>query len=109
MSWENAMRVFGYLVKHLLPNKDRFTLYMDQCLLTTGYRHKKDVYVGIVGLIGLGIIARSKYPGEYFINPLICFNGSRVTFAKQYVKKKKEVDRNQLPLPPGQQPPRPCF
>ena len=36
----------------------------------------------------------------FFINPMVAFNGNRITFAKSYVKKKKaktkEIDPNQV-------------
>jgi hypothetical protein len=96
----SAMKVFGYLVQELKPNKDKFFLSMQECLTYTQYKNKKDVYEGITGLLEAGIIARGLQAGEYFINPLICFNGNRARFAREYVKKKKTAtaDLNQLPI-----------
>ena len=45
--------------------------------------------MGLSGLIGSSIIARGKKDYLYFINPMVFFNGDRVTFAKTYVKKQK--------------------
>lgn len=59
------------------------------------------IYKGLAELITAEIIARG--PNEYvwFINPMIVFNGDRVTFAKTYVKKKtKTIDDRQLSLFP---------
>jgi hypothetical protein len=63
---------------------------MNDCLEYTKYKHRKDVMNGLAGLIDAGIIARSEYEFEYFLNPMVVFNGDRVTFAKTYIKKKKE-------------------
>jgi hypothetical protein len=92
-----AIRVFGYIMTKLKPKKDVFTFRMDQCLSYTKYTHENSVISGLAQLVECGIIARSKYNDEYFLNPLVAFNGDRVTFAKQYVKKKK-IDPNQIEI-----------
>ncbi|MFS2435331.1 hypothetical protein AAH124_20465, partial [Phocaeicola vulgatus] len=53
----------------------------------------------------LFIIARGPADNLWFINPLIVFNGDRVTFAKTYVRKKtlaaqkkEEAEKRQLSL-----------
>ena len=71
---------------------------MTKCLEYTQYKHPKDVLFGLSGLIECGIIARSDSHFKYFINPLVVFNGDRVTFAKTYIKKKKEANKSQLDL-----------
>jgi hypothetical protein len=95
-----AIRVFGYIINSLKPNQDSFIFRMDKALIYTKYSHSNSVISGISDLIDKGLIARSNYEFEFFINPLIVFNGSRVTFAKTYVKKSKEkiVDKTQLGL-----------
>lgn len=94
-----AVRVFGYIISALKPNQDSFFLRMDKCLDYTGYKQKTMIISGLSDLIESGIIAKSKYENEYFINPLVVFNGSRVTFAKTYIKKKtKKVPSNQLSI-----------
>jgi intergrase/recombinase len=96
-----AIRVFGYIINSLNPHADSFMLRMDKCLEYTKYRQKSMIISGLSDLIENGIIAKSKYENEYFINPLVIFNGSRVTFAKTYIRKKKEAEfenKNQLNL-----------
>lgn len=96
-----AIRVFSYILSVLKPKQDSFIFKMDDCLGHTKYKHKKDVLSGLGNLIECNIIARSNYDWEYFINPLVVFNGDRVAFTKMYVKKKKDKeksDTNQLDL-----------
>lgn len=95
-----AIRVFGYIINSLKPNQDSFIFRMDKALSYTKYTHSNSIISGISDLIDKGLIARSNYEFEFFINPLIVFNGSRVTFAKTYVKKSKEKipDKTQLDL-----------
>jgi hypothetical protein len=99
--WElpkSAIRVFGFIINILKPKKDEFYLEMTKCLEYTKYKHPKDVLSGLSGLIECGIIARSDSHFKYFINPLVVFNGDRVSFAKTYIKKKKEAGKAQLDL-----------
>jgi hypothetical protein len=50
-------------------------------------------------LLAAEIIARSTASSLYFINPIVMFNGNRLTFAKTYVKKKLAAkDSSQLML-----------
>jgi hypothetical protein len=84
-----AIRVFGFIINVLKPKQDEFFLEMTKCLDYTKYRHPKDVLSGISALIECGIIARSDSHFKYFINPMVVFNGDRVSFAKTYIKRKK--------------------
>lgn len=95
-----AIRVFSYILNVLKPGQDVFTFKMAECLKHTQYQHKKMVFEGLANLIDCGIIARTKYDFEYFLNPLVVFNGDRVTFAKTYIRRRKEAaDKAQLQLP----------
>jgi hypothetical protein len=94
-----AIRVFGYIITILKPKQDSFIFDMQSCLEYTKYNTEKSIFEGIGALIVGGIIARSNKHYKYFINPLIVFNGSRITFAKTYIKKKKDSDSSQMSLP----------
>ena len=59
---------------------------------------QKPIYEGLAGLINAKIIARGYNEYTYFINPLVAFNGDRVSYVKTYVKKRKPEDKNQLSL-----------
>lgn len=91
-----AIRVFGYIMSVLIPKKDWFYFDMTDCLKYTKYSTEKSVFEGISSLIESGIIARSESHIRYYINPLVIFNGDRVTFAKTYIKKKKEIEQLNL-------------
>lgn len=85
-----AIKVFGYIMQKLVPKKDSFSFYIDECMEYTGYTAKASIYKGVAELVNAEIIARGKYDTKYFINPLIVFNGDRVSYVKSYVKKKKK-------------------
>lgn len=104
---EKAMRIFGYIQTRLIPNKDEFTLFMDDCLKQTGYKTKRSAYAALAELIKAEIIARGKVDTLFFINPMVVFNGNRITFVRTYIKRvedkslKKQrrlADKDQLSL-----------
>lgn len=97
----SAIKVFGYILNQLLPNKDYFYFNREDCMKYTGYKSDTSVFKGLAMLLKSEIIARGKTDYIYFINPLIFFNGNRISFTETYVKKQKAsrlVDPNQLDL-----------
>jgi hypothetical protein len=93
-----AIRVFGYIITRLKPKQDFLYFDMEDCLKHTGYSQPNHILTGLSCLIECGIVARSNRNYKYFINPLVVFNGDRVSFAKTYIKKKKEANKAQLDL-----------
>jgi hypothetical protein len=93
-----AIRTFGYILTRLKPKEDFFYFDMEDCMTYTKYTHRNNILTGLACLIECGIIARSSKSYKYFINPLVVFNGNRVSFAKTYIKKKKEANKAQLDL-----------
>ena len=49
---------------------------------------RQAIYKGLAELVQSEIIARGPNEYNWFINPLIVFNGDRVSFTKTYVRKK---------------------
>lgn len=96
---KQAYRVFGYILTKLLPKQDLFNFFISECMEHTKYKTHKQVYQGLTQLLDAKIIARGPSDSHYYINPMIVFNGDRVTYAKTYIKKKKEDNPNQIKLP----------
>lgn len=94
-----ALKLFSYIMTILVPNKDDFYLSNKKAMEYTGYVTKTALNNALSQLFELGVIAKTTEENWYFINPLFVFNGSRITFAKTYIKKKKEVNINQAELP----------
>lgn len=82
-----AIKVFGYILNQLVPNKDEFLFVIDDCTKFCGYKTKASIFQGLGQLVENRIIARGKTDFLYYINPMIVFNGNRVTFAKTYISK----------------------
>jgi len=81
------------------PKNDKVEFRLSECMEVTKYSTKKPIYEGLAALIASGIIARGYNEYVYFINPLVAFNGDRVSYIKTYIKKKRGIkDPNQLSL-----------
>lgn len=89
-----AIRVFGYIMTCMKPRNDMIIFSLEDCLEYTRYSSKATVYKGLAELVKSEIIARGPADNLWFINPLIMFNGDRVTFAKQYIKKQANTLKN---------------
>jgi hypothetical protein len=77
----------------LKPNQDMVLFDMDECKKYTKYKTSKPIYKGLAELIDSEIIARTKFEYMFYINPMIFFNGNRITFAESYVKKQSKDDK----------------
>lgn len=88
-----GVRVLGYFMQAMKPKKDMVIFDLDECVKYTGYKSKATIYKGLTELLKAGVIARGNKDWKYFINPLIIFNGDRVSFAYEYIKVKKNADR----------------
>jgi len=96
-----GLRVFGYLMQCMKPSIDMIYFDKEACKEFTHYSASSSIYRGIAELLNCGVIARGWADNIFFINPLISWNGSRVTFVTQYEKKSKSKqieDKNQLSM-----------
>jgi len=82
-----SIRVFGYIMSTLKPNQDMVLFDMDKCKEYTKYKTSKPIYKGLAELLNSNIIARTKFEYMFYINPMIFFNGNRISFAESYIKK----------------------
>lgn len=83
----SSIKVFGFIMNLLKPNRDDFDFYADDCM--SHYKlSRKTIERSLTELLNNGIIARGRNEYQYFINPMVVFNGNRITFAKTYIKKK---------------------
>ncbi|MCE8872381.1 MFS transporter [Bacteroides fragilis] len=101
-----AIRVFGYIMTCMKPKNDMIMFILEDCLEYTKYTSKGTVYRGLAELVKAEIIARGINENLWFINPLIVFNGDRVSFTKTYVRKKslstkKKAEENERQLSLG--------
>lgn len=96
---KSSIRVFSYIMSNIKPNQDKIYFILEECIEFTGYKSKTMIFSGLASLLENKIIARGRASFEFYINPLVVFNGNRITFAKTYIKKKlREKNDDQLDL-----------
>lgn len=88
-----AIRVFGYFMQAMKPKNDMIVFVLEDCMEYTKYTSKVSIYKGLAELVANEIIARGPSDTLWFINPLIVFNGDRVSFTKTFVKKKEQKQK----------------
>ncbi len=88
----NAIKVFAYILNILRPHQDRVIIRIDECKNYTGYKSESAIRTGIAMLVKNHFIARTKYNDEYYINPMLFFNGNRVSFIRQYIRGERKED-----------------
>lgn len=63
----------------------------------TGFKSKASIYKGLAELVAAEVIARGNHENLFYINPLIIFNGDRVSYTKEFIRKKEsEEEQKQL-------------
>lgn len=80
-----AQQVLWYIMDNLPKDKgyviiDNATV-MDYC----GFKTRKSVREGVIELLDKNFLTRTTLPKKYWVNPLIVFNGNRITYANQYI------------------------
>lgn len=83
-----ALKVFTWILKNLKPQADYVIINRDMILADIGYKSAETLYKGLRELVAADIIAKGMVDGMWFINPMVVFNGDRVVFATDYIKKK---------------------
>lgn len=85
-----GIRVFGYILNELSPNQDQFYMDYDKCMEFTKYGSRKTISNGLGELLESKLIARGKNTFHFYVNIGSFFNGDRLTFIDQYIKKNNE-------------------
>ena len=66
----------------------------------TQYKSDTSIRIGLTNLLKNEIIARGRNDSLYFINPMVAFNGNRITFAKTYVKNRSQKEMKYIQIKP---------
>lgn len=102
---KTGVRVLAYVFTCMHISRDTILFDIDEAMKYTGYKAHRSVYDGLAELLKAEIIARGKKDNIYYINPMIIFNGNRINFIRQYVKKseaQKPLIEDQKPLSDAQ-------
>ena len=87
-----AQAILWYIMD-TLP-KDRGHVIIDNATVMDfcGFKHRKSVRDGVIELLDKNILCRSTVPKKYWVNPLIVFNGNRITYAEEYILDTADIE-----------------
>lgn len=100
---KTGMRVLAYVMTCMRISRDTILFDIDEAMNYTGYKAHRSVYDGLAELLKAKIIARGKKDNIYYINPMIIFNGNRINFIEQYVKKSNDGIKDDIKPLEGEQ------
>lgn len=80
-----AQKVLWYIIDNV--PKEKHFVYLDykEYMNNVGFKTRKSVYDGVIELLEKGILTRSSNSKKYWVNPLVIFNGNRITFINDYI------------------------
>lgn len=84
-----ALIALHFILNELKPNKDQVYIYNPNLQKFANWKSKRQVYTALKELIQKNIIAPSLYPGIWFINIHIVFNGNRIVLIQDYRKQEQ--------------------
>lgn len=89
---KTAQAILWYIMDYLPQDKcyviiDNTTV-MDYC----GFKTRKSVRDGVVELLEKNFLTRTTVPKKFWVNPLIVFNGNRITYANEYILDEADED-----------------
>lgn len=80
-----SQAVLWYVMDNLPKDKGYVVIdnsaVMDYC----NFKNRKSVRDGVIELLEKNILTKSTVNKKYWVNPLIMFNGNRITYAKEYI------------------------
>ena len=88
--------VLIYIMTLLQPKSDKVYIRNDHALFSLGYKTRKSLLIGLGNLLERGVIARTQFEDEYYINPMVMFNGDRIAYVHGYVKKKEKASKSSI-------------
>jgi DNA-dependent RNA polymerase auxiliary subunit epsilon len=87
---KTALRVFQIILKSCEKDTDQIYLNFMSASKIDDLLIERTYHRGLLELLKAGFIAYSDLPNKFWINPHLFFNGDRVKFITEYVKKSNE-------------------
>lgn len=80
-----AQAVLWYVMDNLPKDKGYVVIDNSTVMDFCNFKNRKSVRDGVVELLEKNILTKSTVTKKYWVNPLIMFNGNRITYAKEYI------------------------
>jgi len=89
---KTASSVLVYIMDNVPQDKGYVVIDNMSVMEYCGFKTRKSVREGVVELLEKNFLTRSTVPKKFWINPLVLFNGNRITYAKEYILDEADED-----------------
>ena len=79
-----AQKILWYIMDNLPINKNVVVITNETCMDACGFKNRKSIRDGIIELLDKNILTRSSARYQYWVNPIVMFNGDRIEFIREY-------------------------
>ncbi len=93
---KGAQLVLRYICDSLIPKADYVFINIEKCREYCEYKTRQSVYNSLEDLLKAEIIARTDDTYRYWINPSVLFNGDRMIFINEFIRKQEDLQTIEL-------------
>lgn len=87
-----AQAILWYVMDNLPKDKSYVIIDNSTVMEYCDFKTRKSVRDGVIELLDKNILTKSTVLKKYWVNPLIMFNGNRITYAKEYILDEADLD-----------------
>ena len=77
-------RILKFIFDYLGVKDNKVIITTECCMKSCGFKNRKSVRDGIIELLDKNILTRSSAKYQYWVNPIVMFNGDRIEFIREY-------------------------
>ena len=77
-------RIIKFIFDYIGIRNNAVILTTECCMKACGFKNRKSVRDGIIELLDKNILTRSSAKYQYWVNPIVMFNGDRIEFIREY-------------------------
>lgn len=89
-----SIKVLHFIMNHMKPNRDDVIILPEEVMKETGIKAKSTIYAALGELCAAEVIARGSFDVQYYINPMVMFNGDTITFSLTVVNGDKRFHKD---------------
>ena len=77
-------RILKFIFDYLGVKDNKVIITTECCMKSCGFKNRKSIRDGIIELLDKNILTRSSARYQYWVNPIVMFNGDRIEFIREY-------------------------
>lgn len=87
-----AQAVLWYVMDNLPKDKGYVVIDNSTVMEYCDFKTRKSVRDGVIELLEKNILTKSTVHKKYWVNPLVIFNGNRITYSNEYILDEADLD-----------------